>query len=570
MTAYNYNDQNRLISSTTTANGVITQTVSYTYDKNGNQLTSVTTPYVNRVAGTAQTTTNTYDELNELIQTVNPDGTNIVNIYNGEGLRVAKATSGVIRRYLYEGDKVVLELDVNGSLIARNVYGTNLISRIVNGMKGHYFYNGHADVTNILGEDGTILATYYYDEFGVLKNSTGTFDNPFRYAGYQYDSETGTYYLIARMYDPTTGRFLQEDSYRGQTNDPLSLNLYTYCKNEPVMYNDPSGHVYLCVGSSGSDVVVVQEKLIAEGYSCGKCGVDGDYGAGTKAAVTQYQKNHGLQVDGEVGDETWGSLFVAPKSSPLPKPSNESSNDSWGEFLQCLLNIENNLIGAFKGAATGLETMMQAVAGLNEETKKIASAVEDIHTIITTPVVSPTPEEARAELDKDANDVSGDQGKGKTNVGDINNKGNGQHATNSNPGVSFDYIGTISTATENFVQYAKGITVPIPYWGGTVVKASLDDLGKGADVFPALASAGLAASIYSNERTYKDNQAEATVMNVVDISALAGGMYVTEIIVLSGGTAIPIVVAGVGVVAGGYLLKKGVEHVFDRYFPGKK
>ena len=44
------------------------------------------------------------------------------------------------------------------------------------------------------------------------------------------------------MYDPKIARFLQEDTYTGDRNDPLSLNLYTYCHNEPVMYADPSGH----------------------------------------------------------------------------------------------------------------------------------------------------------------------------------------------------------------------------------------------------------------------------------------------------------------------------------------
>ena len=44
------------------------------------------------------------------------------------------------------------------------------------------------------------------------------------------------------MYDPTIARFLQEDSYTGNVKDPLSLNLYTYCHNNPVIYDDPTGH----------------------------------------------------------------------------------------------------------------------------------------------------------------------------------------------------------------------------------------------------------------------------------------------------------------------------------------
>jgi RHS repeat-associated protein len=72
--------------------------------------------------------------------------------------------------------------------------------------------------------------------------STGDVDNNITYAGYQWDEETGLYYLNARMYDPKVARFLQEDTYRGNIRDPLSLNLYTYCNNEPIKFRDPTGH----------------------------------------------------------------------------------------------------------------------------------------------------------------------------------------------------------------------------------------------------------------------------------------------------------------------------------------
>jgi len=47
------------------------------------------------------------------------------------------------------------------------------------------------------------------------------------------------------MYDPRIARFLQEDTYTGDPNDPLSLNLYTYCANNPLIYHDPTGNVYV-------------------------------------------------------------------------------------------------------------------------------------------------------------------------------------------------------------------------------------------------------------------------------------------------------------------------------------
>lgn len=63
-----------------------------------------------------------------------------------------------------------------------------------------------------------------------------------RYCGEYYDAETGTIYLRARYYNSSTGRFISRDSFAGRRSDPLSLNLYTYCRNNPIRYIDPSGH----------------------------------------------------------------------------------------------------------------------------------------------------------------------------------------------------------------------------------------------------------------------------------------------------------------------------------------
>jgi len=154
--------------------------------------------------------------------------------YNGEGLRVEKTVNGQTTRYLYEYDKVVLELDDKGRQTARNVYGNNLISRKVETETLYYMYNGHGDVTALIDNTGYVQASYYYDAFGTpieeYTNENGK-NNPIKYAGYQYDGETGLYYLNARYYDSKIARFLSEDTYRGQAND----HLYTYCSNNPVL-----------------------------------------------------------------------------------------------------------------------------------------------------------------------------------------------------------------------------------------------------------------------------------------------------------------------------------------------
>ncbi len=226
------NEQNRLTTLTTRVNGTLTETRDYSWDNAGNLLLTT--------ANGTNVQENTYDARNQLVSTTMA-GMQMRNVYNGEGLRVSKRTNGTLERYLLDGDRVVLELAENGTTIGRNVYGISLVMRQSGGNTYQFLYNGHADVTALVLPNGQIAGTWYYDAFGVPTEHTGV-DSPYTYAGYRYDAETGLYYLNARMYDPYMARFLQEDTYRGDPNDPLSLNLYAYCSNNPITYTDPTGH----------------------------------------------------------------------------------------------------------------------------------------------------------------------------------------------------------------------------------------------------------------------------------------------------------------------------------------
>ena len=98
---------------------------------------------------------------------------------------------------------------------------------------------------NLTDAEGNVTKTYTYDAFGVEKNIDSSDTNAFRYYGEYFDTETDTVYLRARYYNPTTGRFISRNSYAGKASDPLSLNLYTYCRNNPIRYVDPSGHSFI-------------------------------------------------------------------------------------------------------------------------------------------------------------------------------------------------------------------------------------------------------------------------------------------------------------------------------------
>ena len=64
----------------------------------------------------------------------------------------------------------------------------------------------------------------------------------------------------------------------------------------------------LSVGDRGAEVEEMQRMLIACGYSCGDCGVDGSFGNDTLAALQVFKKDAGLEADGVFDDEAKKAL----------------------------------------------------------------------------------------------------------------------------------------------------------------------------------------------------------------------------------------------------------------------
>lgn len=113
----------------------------------------------------------------------------------------------------------------------------------------YYHYNAHGDVVMVTKAGATsktdlLVASYVYDAWGNIIYQEGSYaaKNPYRYAGYQFDTETNQYYLMARYYNPKAGVFTSIDPDSGEANDILSQNGYNYVSNNPVTFIDPYGH----------------------------------------------------------------------------------------------------------------------------------------------------------------------------------------------------------------------------------------------------------------------------------------------------------------------------------------
>jgi RHS repeat-associated protein len=275
---YTYDNVNRLTSETL-PDGTL---IEYAYDATGNRLTKkvtqggnvTTTNYqygaanqLTSVGSTAYTydgngnmtgdgvRTYSYDAANRLVEV--KEGTDVIASvdYDADGRRTRMTTASGTIRFHYDGTstRVLYETDGDGNLIARYVYGANgqLLAMVRDGQTYYYHYNGHGDVIALTDVNGIVVATYQYDAFGNHIDTTGNVENPYRYAGYRWDEETGLYYLNARYYAPEIGRFITRDAFHGFVEDPHSLNWYNYAHSNPVMFVDPSGYLALSAAAAG-------------------------------------------------------------------------------------------------------------------------------------------------------------------------------------------------------------------------------------------------------------------------------------------------------------------------------
>ena len=120
---------------------------------------------------------------------------------------------------------------------AEYIYGNGLEARIIDGKVSYYVTDCRGSVIAIVDDNGNITHKYQYDEFGRVTQKEEADYNPFQYVG-KYGVmalDNHLYYMRARHYDPTIGRFLSED--------PIwSTNLYPYASNNPIMGIDPDGN----------------------------------------------------------------------------------------------------------------------------------------------------------------------------------------------------------------------------------------------------------------------------------------------------------------------------------------
>jgi RHS repeat-associated protein len=290
---YTYDGLNQLIREVTNWAGQGDQTVNYTYGAGGNLkqkvITGANAGTVNYTYGDSEwkdllTNFNgqaiSYDnagnptgyagysyswQKGRQLASISGNGVNLTFKYNQDGLRTKKNE----KEFVYSGDMLMAQFNSSGVAL-EFFYDHSGKALGYSGAYGTFYYlrNAQGDVIGLYDNSGNIVANYVYDSWGKLLSTTGSAagtagaENPIRYRGYYYDTETGLYYCQSRYYNPEWGRWVNAD-------DVVETgNLFAYCGNNPIVNADPNGHIWAqVVGAITGAIASALIEFIVQSFS---------------------------------------------------------------------------------------------------------------------------------------------------------------------------------------------------------------------------------------------------------------------------------------------------------------
>ena len=214
--------------------GSITGGRDFSYDANGNMLSDGLRTYV-------------WNDDNKP-RSIVKDGITTDFIYDGNGQRIKKTVSPVV----IGGAEIITHYigqlyEITSNTAQKFIMAYDKRLAVVRHSSSHqdvlYFHQDHLGSTGVMtNELGTVVKDIFYKPFGETVSESGIGGISHKFTGQELDSETELYNYNARLYDPEIGRFLSADILVPYFNKSQSFNRYSYVRNNPLRYNDPTGH----------------------------------------------------------------------------------------------------------------------------------------------------------------------------------------------------------------------------------------------------------------------------------------------------------------------------------------
>ncbi len=274
---YGYDHRNQLTSAaySATDGGAVTQRVTYTLDAFGNRIA--------REAWDGSTT--------------------VTERYGLDGWDTAKPSPIGNEQF-----DAWVDLDGSNALVTRRIYGPDfdavMTRQSAAGVVAWYLPDRQGSVRTVIDNSAAVQNSTIYSAYGVVTG--GSLGDRFGFTGQEYDPITGMWVFNARIYDPTTGRFLQVDPLSFAAGDP---NLFRYVGNSPTNATDPSG-------------MDVFDRIWGEIKQTGN-GIKNEW----EGSAAQNLFNSALQKADQVNNTVVG--FVQPVVAPVVGPVEAWADQFW-------------------------------------------------------------------------------------------------------------------------------------------------------------------------------------------------------------------------------------------------
>jgi hypothetical protein len=122
--------------------------------------------------------------------------------YNGDSLRDSLTVNSNTTTFTWDVNRSIPQVLDDEDF--RYVYGIGRIAQV--GASTHYYLSdGLGSTMALTDEEGDVVNDYDYDVFGAVRDSSGTQENDFTFAGEQLDESSGLQYLRARYLDLESG-----------------------------------------------------------------------------------------------------------------------------------------------------------------------------------------------------------------------------------------------------------------------------------------------------------------------------------------------------------------------------